>query len=207
MMTRRALLAAGIAAARLRLQPIRVAVGVGVGFDLEEGVRFGIEDAGRAATLLGRSLELAATAELVIQQDAVIDASGMRFTLRADDDDRATALREAFAGGLTRSQDLNTAEWHHSLAAYGASELNDRFTQFSNRRMSSSHWLGWMAVKIIAESSLRASPGQPVATVMSRARFDGHKGTALSFSSEKRRLRQPLYVIDTKNDVVVWPVR
>jgi hypothetical protein len=200
-------LAAGIAAAGIRLQPIRFAIGPNVGADLVTGVHFGIEDAGRAATLLGRSLEVIPAAELTVHDGAVIDAQSTRFTLHADDDARAAAIRGALLAQVGHPPDLTAVEWHHSLTAYGASELNERFVRYSRKRMLSHHWLGWMAVKIIAESSLRAVTDQPVAAVIARARFDGHKGTALSFSPETRRLRQPLYVIDVKKDAVVWPVR
>jgi hypothetical protein len=206
MITRRALLAAGIAFTGLRAQAIRFAIGPDLSLEQRAGIRFGLTDAGRAASLLGRSLDVRPGADLLIDRDG-IDAAGTRFFVRATGDMRQAALNSAYAAGVPRSSGLRALEWHHTLTKFGASELNDRFTRHGGARMSSDHWLGWMAVKILAESALRARPGEPVARAIARTRFDGHKGTVLGFpvTDGAWRLIQPLYVVDTTRDAVVWP--
>jgi ABC-type branched-subunit amino acid transport system substrate-binding protein len=206
MITRRRLLASGLLAFGWRGQAIRIALDERSPAALQEGVRFGVEEAARAVTLLGRTLQLRSSAPAVILNGGEIDARGIRFLLRADDAGRRAAVQQALGSGAGPASQLRAHEWHHTLFKYGASELNERFTRSAGRPMSSDHWLGWMAVKIIAEASLRAGTEEALAEVMARGRFDGHKGVALSFAPETRRLRQPLYVVDRATDRVVWPL-
>jgi hypothetical protein len=205
MITRRELLGAAVALTGVRLQPIRFALAAGVAGPLEEGIRFGLREASRATTLLGRPLELANGAATVIERNAGISTPEGRFTLIAAGEEQAAAIEQALAAGVPRSAGLRAAHWHHSLFKYGASELNERFGRAHARSMSQDHWLGWLAVKIIAEGALRAHDGESIAASIARGRFDGHKGVALRFDPRTRRLRQPLYVVDSGRDAVVWP--
>lgn len=201
--SRRCVLAAGVGALGLRIDTIRFALASGAAPALAEGVGFGLLEASRAMTLLGHRLELAPSAALTIAADASIEAGGTSFHLRPDDDVIDATIARAREAGASSSS-ASVVVWHHSLARYGASELNERFTKETGRRMTPLNWLGWIAVKIIAEASLRGGPDD-AAGAMARARFDGHKGEALSFARDTRRLRQPLYVIDASRDTVLWP--
>lgn len=205
MITRRDLLAAGIALAGIRFQSIRFAVAPDVPAALQEGVRFGLSEASRATMLLGRSLEIAGDADIVIRAGAMIETPDGRFALSATGQDLAAAVHSAVAAGVSASPALQGVHWHHSLYKYGASELNERFVRSRGGKMSQDHWLGWLAVKIIAEAALRTDAGGSMATAIARSRFDGHKGVALRFAPDTRRLRQPLYVVDPRLDRVVWP--
>jgi hypothetical protein len=64
--------------------------------------------------------------------------------------------------------------------------------------MDSQGWVGWFAVKMLWESTLRARSTMPGALLMylesDAAQFDGHKGRPLSFRPWDHQLRQPLYV-------------
>ena len=64
--------------------------------------------------------------------------------------------------------------------------------------MDSQGWVGWFGVKVLWESALRARAANPAALLAflrsDAARFDGHKGRALSFRPWDGQLRQPLYV-------------
>jgi ABC-type branched-subunit amino acid transport system substrate-binding protein len=97
-------------------------------------------------------------------------------------------------------QGARVAAWHPSLDRYGAEQLNDRYrARFSGTPgMSGDAWSGWVAMKILAESALRSRAETNADLIAwlssSRARFDGHKGRALTFDASGQ-LRQPLYVI------------
>ena len=204
-LTRRSLLAAGIAAVGWRRDTVRVTLASDADAALSDGVHFGVAEASRAMTLLGHRLELAAQSPLVIRADASIEAGGTRFLLAPE----AAAIHETLQrarAAVAVPGAARVAAWHHTLFRYGASELNERFLDHTGAPMHAAHWLGWMAVKVIAEGALRAGTIDGLPRVIARARFDGHKGVALAFAPDTRRLRQPLYVIDTSRDRVIWPV-
>lgn len=85
--------------------------------------------------------------------------------------------------------------WHASLDRYGASELNERFAKRYGQPMTDAAWNAWFAVKALVETALRAPEGGDRCAALARGRFDGHKGTPLSFDRATRRLVQPTYVI------------
>lgn len=204
--TRRALLGAGLAAAGLRFEPIRVSVEHGARAGASaygDGVAFGLKEAARAAQLLGRPIEIVDGAPVRIAAGAGLEAAGDRFELAGGAEALAETAATARRAGLT-SPRLVVGEWHHTLARYGASELNERFI-VTGAPMTSAHWLGWIAAKVAVESVLRARGGESPASAIARLRYDGHKGRPLGFAAGTRRLVQPLYVIDPDKDIVVWP--
>jgi ABC-type branched-subunit amino acid transport system substrate-binding protein len=89
--------------------------------------------------------------------------------------------------------------WHASLDRFGAEQLNQRFERRFGSAMDSDAWAGWIAMKILAESALRARGQTPSALARaladSKARFDGHKGRSLAFDPTTGVLVQPLYVV------------
>ncbi len=92
--------------------------------------------------------------------------------------------------------------WHHKLFRYGAEQLNGRFRDRSNRPLEAWGWASWIAVKILAETVLRAGTADAGELVRflekESAQFDGHKGKRLSFRSWDHQLRQPLYLVRAK---------
>lgn len=88
--------------------------------------------------------------------------------------------------------------WAPTLVRFGAAQLNDRFrARFgSEAAMRGPAWSGWFAAKAIVETALRArvAADAGLTDALLRARFDGHKGTPLSFSPEGHLL-QPLHVV------------
>lgn len=104
------------------------------------------------------------------------------------------------------------AAWHDSLERFGAGQLRDRFRarwRDSLEVVGSQGWVGWLAVKVLWESTLRARTAEASALVSYLERpstqFDGHKGRPLSFRSWDHQLRQPLYVAAPSGDVVEVP--
>ena len=88
--------------------------------------------------------------------------------------------------------------WLPTLGRYGAEQLNDRYRAATGGAMDERAWSAWVAVKIVAEASLRARSTVPDSIegwlVRDDAQFDGHKGVPLSFRAWDRQLRQPLYL-------------
>ena len=106
------------------------------------------------------------------------------------------AMFRAAAAALPNAR---PALWHASLERFGAGQLNDRYRARFAAGMDDAAWAGWMAVKILWESSLRARSTAPAALLAYLRReatqFDGHKGWPLSFRSWDGQLRQPLYLL------------
>jgi len=106
--------------------------------------------------------------------------------------------RDALAQAGAQAGARATA-WDASLTRFGADTLNARFRARFNRAMTADAWLGWVAVKILWESSLRAksTDSRMLMQYMTRpgTQFDGHKGRALSFRPWDQQLRQPVYVV------------
>jgi ABC-type branched-subunit amino acid transport system substrate-binding protein len=112
--------------------------------------------------------------------------------------------RAMYRDALARAEapvesDARGVAWDASLVRFGADTLNQRFQARYGQPMTDEAWTGWLAVKILWESSLRARTADPVgvAAMLTRdsARFDGHKGRALSFRPWDHQLRQPVYVV------------
>lgn len=116
---------------------------------------------------------------------------------------RADAAAEAgVAGGRAEA-------WDARLDRFGADQLNQRFRARFGEGMDSQGWVGWFAVKVLWESTLRARSAQPAGLLRYLAddatQFDGHKGRPLSFRRWDHQLRQPLYVAAPGADPVEVP--
>lgn len=89
--------------------------------------------------------------------------------------------------------------WHAGLTRNGADQLNQQYESHFRQRLTPAAWAGWFAMKVLWETSLKAP--SPTAAAMTKwlesdeARFDGHKGPALSFRRWDHQLRQPLYIV------------
>ncbi len=94
--------------------------------------------------------------------------------------------------------------WDASLERFGADTLNGRFRARFGRGMSADAWAGWMAIKVLWESALRAHATEVSALLDYLARevtqFDGHKGVPLSFRTWDHQLRQPMYIVGVDKD-------
>ncbi len=84
--------------------------------------------------------------------------------------------------------------WLANLRRFGAAQLNARYSEQHREPFTAEAWRGWMAVKVAWETLARAEAGGAAQLLTGRlARFDGHKGRALTVGAD-RRLRQPLYL-------------
>jgi len=110
-----------------------------------------------------------------------------------------SAAMAASAVAMAGGTEGRVVAWDPRLERFGADQLNQRFRARYGAGMDSQGWVGWFAVKVLWESTLRArsaTPGALLAFLRSAAtQFDGHKGRPLSFRAWDGQLRQPLYVI------------
>ncbi len=209
----------------IRAMPLRISLIGPLGEESRRGVEFGVAEALHAVRLLGRELLVAsATRSVPGIAGCIVEAPrsgemdpavptislalsspprhGCRFSVRVSAKDRRQALarwRADHPGDGARA----IVEWHGSLVRYGASELNERYAAKYGRPMTAAAWAGWFAVKALTETALRGGGRTPCES-LAAARFDGHKGRALSFDRTSGELRQPLYVL--RDDTVLGEI-
>lgn len=166
------------------------------------GIQLGASEATRTATLLGHEFRIVHTgaARARIARSVPDSADVPLIAMTGDSSNpcvfvtTSPSAREA-ATAYAKAQQLasfTVADWHHAFTRYGAAQLNERFERAFAKPMSDEAWHGWVAVKAISEAALR---GDDICVELSRLRFDGHKGRALRFDRESRRLIHPPLVV------------
>ena len=205
---------------RVSGRTFRFAVHSSVDADARRGIELALSDAREKARLLGASVEIniggaegAGLAGVVIGSDAsapranvpviCVSAEPHRggsnvFSIAPTQDVRRAMVAAWRARQPHPSKDaghLDLVEWHDSLTAYGAGELNERFHRSHNLPMTPAAWRGYFAVKALTETALRRATASDRCRAVLEAEFDGHKGTRLTFDRATRSLRQPLYLV------------
>jgi len=130
---------------------------------LWRGLRFGEKEARHTAQLLGHDFAL-------VERKQPITIYGPIVTIN-----QTYRLTPVERGKVA---------WHPRLTKFGAGELNERFQRDTKHAMDDQAWLGWVAVKIVAEAMLRNRE-------IGKIKVDGHKGVPLYFRDQQ--LVQPLY--------------
>jgi ABC-type branched-subunit amino acid transport system substrate-binding protein len=93
--------------------------------------------------------------------------------------------------------------WYHGLERFSARELNRRFYRRFEKPAEGFAWTNWAAVKLVLEGVLRSASTEASALVNyleSVPPFDGHKGRSLTFRDWNHQLRQPIYVLKSRED-------
>jgi hypothetical protein len=201
--------------------------------ELARGLTFGAAEAARTAAMFGWSVETAAlspdhVAGRFDRVDAIVVAapvtvSDARPTLHCVDAPptdlrtltllpRASTRTRAIAGlpdSLVHNGDYRVELWHPSLERFGARQLNDRYRAGTHSDMTSDAWLGWLSMKILSESAIRAAANAPEALNAylhaPTTQFDGHKGSPLWFD-RTGELQQPLYIVRRESRTSRWVV-
>jgi len=99
--------------------------------------------------------------------------------------------------------------WHHSFRKYAAGQLNSRFTNSTNQKMTDTAWAGWASVKLLSDSIARNQFNDTTSLlqfIKTKLAFDGQKGMSLNFR-DTGQLRQPLLLIDNGKIAGEAPVR
>ena len=102
------------------------------------------------------------------------------------------------------TEGLQAASWHWAWERHGAPQLNQRFERHAKRRMRSTDWAAWAAVKSIVESVLRtkSTEFETIGAYLrsDRLNLDAYKGNPVSYRSWDNQLRQPV-LLHTYNAV------
>jgi ABC-type branched-subunit amino acid transport system substrate-binding protein len=104
---------------------------------------------------------------------------------------------------LESLQGVWVASWYHGLERFSARELNRRFYRRFEKPAEGFAWTNWAAVKLVMEGVLRSGSTEAAALVSyleGAPPFDGHKGRPLTFREWNHQLRQPLYVLQARED-------
>lgn len=103
------------------------------------------------------------------------------------------------------SEGLMSASWHWSWERHGAPQLNQRFDRLASRKLSSTEWAGWAAMKSVTAAlvSTRTADSAELLAALSSPELavDLYKGAPGSFRDWNGQLRQPL-LLHTGNAVI-----
>ncbi len=107
------------------------------------------------------------------------------------------------------TQGLVPLAWHRSLEQWGATQMQNRFTEATGRWMGERDYAAWVAVRAISEAATRGKTGElaAIAAYIRSDRFGvaGFKGLALTFRAWDGQLRQPILLAEARTLVSVSP--
>jgi hypothetical protein len=163
--------------------------------DVLRGARMSLEEAKRAALLLG--WQLTAT-ETDAPDGGFETASGV--VAAVSPITSLEHLNVPVINTLANEKSAAANIWHlgeqtwdATLEKFGAAQLNARFHAAYDAPMTAMAWAGWFAVKVLWESAARARSAQAsdiqAFLASPRAHFDGHRGTPLRFDPDARILK------------------
>ncbi len=108
------------------------------------------------------------------------------------------------------TQGLIATAWHRTHEQWGAVQIQNRFKEMSGRTMQEQDYGAYLAIRAIAEASVRAKSGkfQPVKDFLFSDQFNlqGYKGVALSVRPWNGQLRQPVLLAAARSLVTAAPI-
>ena len=97
------------------------------------------------------------------------------------------------------SAGLEALAWHGAIEQWGATQLQNRFTDLAGRAMNETDFSGYLAVRSVAQSvhKLHSKDSEKLTNYISSDKFElaAYKGRKLSFRSWNRQLRMPLALV------------
>ena len=97
------------------------------------------------------------------------------------------------------SAGLEALAWHSVIEQWGATQLQNRFIQMSDRKMNEMDFAGYLAVRSVAQSvhKLHSNVSDKLIDYINSVDFElaAYKGRKLSFRSWSRQLRMPLALV------------
>ena len=107
---------------------------------------------------------------------------------------RQVPYRTARPRPVVGSIDLEPVAWHWTWERHGAPQMNSRFQRVTGgRHMEGADWAAWLAVKMVAQATLRTRSAdfkQQRDFILRGSGFDGYKGLAVSVRSWDQQVRQ-----------------
>lgn len=119
-------------------------------------------------------------------------------------EDAETQWQKKETGSSAKAQ-----TWHYTFKKYAAGQLNSRFTQSTDHKMTDTAWAGWASVKLLSDTIARkqfTDTENLLKFFKTELAFDGQKGISLSFR-DTGQLRQPLLLIENGKIAGEAPVR
>jgi ABC transporter substrate binding protein (PQQ-dependent alcohol dehydrogenase system) len=106
--------------------------------------------------------------------------------------------------------DLEPVAWHWTWERNGGPQINVRFNRASGgRRMDSTDWAAWIAVKMVVQGTLRtrsAEFSKQREFILSDTGFDGYKGLAVSVRRWDQQLRQAVFLATPSAVIASAPI-
>ena len=97
------------------------------------------------------------------------------------------------------SAGLEALAWHGAIEQWGATQLQNRFTELADRAMNEMDFAGYLAVRSIAQSvhKLHSNDSKKLQDFISSDKFElaAYKGRKLSFRAWNKQLRMPLALV------------
>lgn len=107
------------------------------------------------------------------------------------------------------TQGLVPTAWHRSHEQWGGSQMQRRFTKFTNRVMLERDYTGWLAVRSIGEAVSRIGKADPQSIreflFTESFKLGAFKGEGLTFRPWNQQLRQPILLAAPRSLVSVSP--
>ena len=107
------------------------------------------------------------------------------------------------------TQGLTPSTWHRSQEQWGATQIQNRFTELAGRYMSPRDYSGWLAVRSIGEAVTQTGSNEVDELrsfiLSDKFKLAGFKGVPLTFRSWNGQLRQPILVVGARMLVSVSP--
>jgi ABC transporter substrate binding protein (PQQ-dependent alcohol dehydrogenase system) len=97
------------------------------------------------------------------------------------------------------SAGLEALAWHGVIEQWGATQLQNRFTEIAQRPMNEMDFAGYLAVRSVAQSvhKLHSNDSNKIRDFINSEKFElaAYKGRKLSFRPWNRQLRMPLALV------------
>ncbi len=107
------------------------------------------------------------------------------------------------------SAGLEPVTWHPGHEAWGATQIQRRFEELADRRMTEEDYQAWLALRVVGEAVTRTGSAEPAeirAYALSGAfELAAFKGQKVTFRDWNGQLRQPILLSDGRITVSVSP--
>ncbi|WP_166263298.1 ABC transporter substrate-binding protein [Marinobacter caseinilyticus] len=111
---------------------------------------------------------------------------------------------------VTGTQGMTPVTWHRVVEAWGAAQLQRRFTGLAHRDMTDIDYAAWLGVRAVGEAVTRTAKVRSKAVrtylLSDQLQLDGFKGRQLSFRTWNGQLRQPIPLVHPRALVGQTPI-
>ena len=172
--------------------------------------KFGARVVGRVAWTADADLRRTAAAELPPLLQSLPDHDMLVVADEADDFARYVPFNTWAPRPVAGSAGLRPRAWSPAVEAYGAAQLQARFSDLADRSMRPVDWAAWAAVRAVGEAATRTGQADAAAIrahLLSDAfELAAFKGRPVSFRAWNGQLRQPVPLAHPRALVAMAPL-